>query len=237
MKNLMYLILICFSNNLLGQHLEDFYKNDVTILKDSLWFKYKLWEEANLQQLGNPKSIYFDSNPRNINFIDFPVLRFKPEAANYDYGLNLISFLEKDSSNVFGFLIKNGSIVGEIMGFKRNNNWRNSISIFSKDNPPYLPYNNLTDQTKKTVFTIAPVGFLWYNQNDSIYVLKGDSKKPIPAEILIKDYVSLETIRKDYSQGEYRKDKENNINYGTIIVGPVRLDSTEGIKKINSKKK
>jgi hypothetical protein len=225
------------SNNLLGQSLDVFYKNDVAILRDSLWFKYKLWNEANLYEFDNPNPIHFDCNPSSIGFIDIPVLRFKPESANYNYGLNLVSFLEKDSSKVCGFLVKNGSIVGQIMGFKRNNNWMFSpIWIFSEDNFPYFPYKKLNDQTKKTIFTIVPIGFLWYNQNDSIYVIKIDNEKPVPAEILIRDYVSLETIRKDYSQGKYGG-VINITKEGIIGVGPIRLDSTKVIKKVDSNKK
>jgi hypothetical protein len=161
-----------------------------------------LWKEANAYNILTRDKIYFDSTS-NISFIDIPVFKFKTEAENYNYGLNLFSFLEKDSSRVNGFIVRNDSILGMVEGFRRSNQWNNHVlDIFEKHDPPYTAYQKLNKEFKKSVYTIVPINFLWYNSGDSTFVTMPFGRF-IPAETLIRNYVTLETIRKYYSKNNY----------------------------------
>jgi len=215
------LILILFSNIIQGQTFDAYHKHDLEILRDSLWIKYKLWNVANAYNIISKDKIYFDSTMKNISFIDIPVFAFKNEAVNYDYGLNLFSFLEKDSTSIFGFIIRNDSIVGQVNGFLLEKSWHYGIiDVFAKHDPPYKEYEKLSDEIKKTIYTITPIWFLWYNSENSTFVALPFGRF-ITAESLIKNYVTLETIHKYYSKRNYggitNKIKKAYITVDTVL--------------------
>jgi hypothetical protein len=219
MKNLLYLI-FCITISIQGQSFDDYHKRDLIIIKDSLWIKNKLWNYANSYNYINKDQIIFDSTLNNVSFIDIPVFAFKSEAINYDYGLNLFSFLMKDSTRVSGFILKNDTIVGHIEGFICDNSWKYGIiGIFQKHNPPYFEYEKLSPELKKTVYTITPIGFLWYNLGNLTYVALPLGRF-IPAETLIKNYVGLDIIKDYYSKKEkpclVNRKKKGYIHIDTI---------------------
>jgi len=228
MKRLPYLILLTFSNIIQGQNIEVYHKHDLEILKDSLWIKYKLWNYANSYNLINKDKIFFDSTIKYISFIDIPVFAFKSEAVNYDYGLNLFSFLEKDSTTVNGFIVRNDSIVGHIEGFLKDNSWHHGIiDVFQKHDPPYKEYEKLSNEFKNTIYTITPIDFLWYNSKNSTFVALPFGRF-IPAETLIKNYVTLETIRKYYSKRDYGG-ITNKIKKGYVTVDSIMKSYNKNI--------
>jgi hypothetical protein len=228
MKRIQYLLFFLYSFNLHAQDFSVYVHHDLEVLKDSLWIKHKLWNSANAFNSIYKDNMYFDSTMDNISFIPIPVFTFSPAAVNYDYGLNLFSFLEKDSNSVNGLILKNDSIVGIIIGFNFTGPWLCTLSRFQKQDHPYLELEKLNNDLKKSIYTISPIGFIWYNLGNLTYVLQPFGKF-VPAESLIKSYVSLETIRNMYSKKNYGF--TNNIPR----VGFVTVDTIlKSIHKIHS---
>ncbi|MGD0584029.1 MAG: hypothetical protein ABR974_13925 [Bacteroidales bacterium] len=210
MRFIPIIFLVLFSVKISGQNWGSLRKRDLVILKDSLWIKHNLWKLANTANLFNEGKTYFDSSILNISFIDIPVFKFKPEAVNYNYGLSLFSFLEKDSSRVEGLIVKNDTLIGHLRGYLKDKTWNTiGADIFDKKSPPYLIYETLNNKIKKSIYTISPIGFLWYNNNDSTFVIVPFSNRPIPAETLIKNYVTIETIHEWAKTGDYSCIKNN----------------------------